>query len=453
MKNYAIILASGAGERSGLDMPKQFVKIAGKSVLEHTLKVFQENIHIDQIIVVTNSAYVNFTEELIRKNNFSKVTEVVKGGDTRRKSSYIGINTIREENAKVLIHDAVRPFITSRIIDDCISALDKYKAVDVAITSADTIIKVKEENVIEDIPARKYLRRGQTPQAFDLKIIKKAHELANGDKNVVVTDDCGLIMKYGLADVYVVEGDDSNIKITYPIDVAIADKLFQLKTYNGEAKDLSKLNNKTIVVFGGNSGIGLSICKIAKEFDAKVYPYSRSNGVDITNIESVKSALEKVYAEEGSVDYVINTAGILVYGEINTRVSDDIENEIKTNYFGCINVAQAAYKYLEKSKGGLLFFSSSSYTRGRKNYAVYSSSKAAVVNFTQALSEEWEDSGINVNVIVPERTATPMRLNSFGKEPESSLLSPNYVAEVALNTLLDNVTGQVINVSNDKTIQ
>ena len=453
MKNYAIILASGAGERSGLDMPKQFVKIAGKSVLEHTLKVFQENIHIDQIIVVTNSAYVNFTEELIRKNNFSKVTEVVKGGDTRRKSSYIGINIIREENAKVLIHDAVRPFITSRIIDDCISALDKYKAVDVAITSADTIIKVKEENVIEDIPARKYLRRGQTPQAFDLKIIKKAHELANGDKNVVVTDDCGLIMKYGLADVYVVEGDDSNIKITYPIDVAIADKLFQLKTYNGEAKDLSKLNNKTIVVFGGNSGIGLSICKIAKEFDAKVYPYSRSNGVDITNIESVKSALEKVYAEEGSVDYVINTAGILVYGEINTRVSDDIENEIKTNYFGCINVAQAAYKYLEKSKGGLLFFSSSSYTRGRKNYAVYSSSKAAVVNFTQALSEEWEDSGINVNVIVPERTATPMRLNSFGKEPESSLLSPNYVAEVALNTLLDNVTGQVINVSNDKTIQ
>lgn len=453
MKNYAIILASGAGERSGLDMPKQFVKIAGKSVLEHTLKVFQENIHIDQIIVVTNSAYVNFTEELIRKNNFSKVTEVVKGGDTRRKSSYIGINTIREENAKVLIHDAVRPFITSRIIDDCISALDKYKAVDVAITSADTIIKVKEENVIEDIPARKYLRRGQTPQAFDLKIIKKAHELANCDKNVVVTDDCGLIMKYGLADVYVVEGDDSNIKITYPIDVAIADKLFQLKTYNGEAKDLSKLNDKTIVVFGGNSGIGLSICKIAKELDAKVYPYSRSNGVDITNIESVKSALEKVYAEEGSVDYVINTAGILVYGEINTRVSDDIENEIKTNYFGCINVAQAAYKYLEKSKGGLLFFSSSSYTRGRKNYAVYSSSKAAVVNFTQALSEEWEDSGINVNVIVPERTATPMRLNSFGKEPESSLLSPNYVAEIALNTLLDNVTGQVINVSNDKTIQ
>lgn len=453
MKNYAIILASGDGIRSGLDVPKQFVKIAGKSVLEHTLGIFQANPQIDEVIVVTHSSYIDFVNQILLKNGFSKVKSVKKGGETRRESSYIGLNSIKDENAKVLIHDAVRPFVSQRIIDECIKALDTYKAVDVAITSADTIIRVNSENIIDEIPQRKFLRRGQTPQAFDLKTIKKAHELAAQDETVSVTDDCGLILKYNLGEVYVVEGDDSNIKITYPIDIEIADKLFQLKTYNGSSQDFSRLKDKVIVVFGGNSGIGESVCILAKNSGAIVYPYSRTNGVDITNIKSVSAGLNKVHENHKKIDYIINTAGILESGEINSRTLEDMENEIKTNYFGCINVAKAAYEYLKETKGGLLFFSSSSYTRGRKNYAVYSSSKAAVVNFTQALAEEWEETGIKVNVIVPERTATKMRFKNFGKEPEGTLLTPECAAKAALNTLLDGTTGQIINVNNNKTIQ
>ena len=447
MKNYAIILAGGAGERSGLDIPKQFVKIAGKTVLEHTLDVFQNNVNIDEIIIVTNKSYINFVQEIVKKNNMNKVSDIVAGGKTRQASSNIGLNCIKDNDAKVLIHDAVRPFVSKRIIDECIEALDKYKAVDVAITSADTIIKVDSGSVIETIPERKTLRRGQTPQAFDLRTIKEAHKLACECDNISVTDDCGLILKFSLADVYVVKGDDSNIKITYPIDISIADKLFQLKNYTAEEKDLTKLNNKIIVVFGGNSGIGKSICDLAKSFGAKVYPFSRSNGVDVTKTDFIKKALEKVYKKENNIDYVVNTAGILVYGKINKRSVDDIEAEIKTNYLGCINIAKTSFEYLKKSEGGLLFFSSSSYTRGRKNYAVYSSSKAAVVNFTQALAEEWEPYEIKVNVVVPERTATPMRLKNFGKEDLNTLLSPEHVAKISLNTLLDNISGQIINVS------
>ncbi len=446
MKNYAIILASGAGERSGLEIPKQFIKIAGKSVLEHTLKAFEDNSVIDDIIVVTNSSHIDYVKDLVKKNGFKKIQKVIKGGETRRESSCLGINAISDDNAKVLIHDAVRPFISSKIINDCIEALDKYKAVDVAIKSADTIIQVDWDGIIENIPERNILRRGQTPQAFDLKTIKKAHELANKEDKVAVTDDCGLIIKYKLADVYVVSGDDSNIKITYPIDIEIADKLFQLKTYTGTLRELSELKNKKIVVFGGFSGIGKSICQIAEKYGAKVYPYSRRNGVDVKDIESVKKALDTVYKQENSIDYVINTTGVLVYGEINKRNFGDIEEEIGTNYLGCINIAKCSYEYLKKSQGGLLFYSSSAYTRGRKDYAVYSSSKAAVVNFTQALAEEWEEYDINVNVIVPERTATPMRYQNFGEEPPETLLKPDYVAEISLSTLLENISGQVINI-------
>lgn len=444
MKNYAIILASGTGERSGLEIPKQFIKIGGKSVLEHTIGAFQNNDNIDEIIIVTHENYLDFVKNTAK--NYDKISQIVIGGKTRRESSFIGLNTIKEENAKVLIHDAVRPFISSKIIDECISALDKYKAVDVAITSADTIIKVDSENLIEEIPQRSFLRRGQTPQAFDLKTIKHAHELANSCENLSVTDDCGLILKFNLCDVYVVNGDEFNIKITYPIDVAIADKLFQLKTSEISNENLSSLKDKVIVIFGGFSGIGEATVKIAKDNSAIVYPLSRQNGVNVCEYSEIENALDTIYKKEGRIDYIINTAGVLNYGEITRRNNNDIRNEIETNYLGCINIAKASFEYLKETKGGLVFYASSSYTRGRKNYAVYSSTKAAVVNLTQALAEEWEDYGVRVNVIVPERTATPMRYKNFGEEPKDTLLPPEIPAKVSLNTIVSGINGQVITV-------
>ena len=447
MKNYAIILAGGNGIRSGLEIPKQFVKIAGKSVIEHTLYVFQNNNWIDEIIIVTHPEYIAFVEDLVSRNNFTKVVNIAESGSSRQDSSFNGLMAIQDEDAKVLIHDAVRPFITDNIINKCITALDKYKAVDVAIPSADTIIKVNNENIIENIPKRKFLRRGQTPQAFDLRTIKKAHILAKQHGNSSVTDDCGLILEFKLADVYVVDGDDSNIKITYPIDITIADKLFQLRTVDGYAGDLSALKDKVTVVFGGSRGIGAAIVSTAKQHGANVYSYSRTNGVNISNIKSIENALKIVYEKEGRIDYIINTAGILKYGALSTRSISDVEEEISTNYTGSINVALASFKYLKETKGAILFYSSSSYTRGRKYYSVYSSTKAAVVNLTQALADEWDEYGIKVNVIVPERTATPMRYENFGEEPPESLLSPDIVALTSLNILPTQITGQVITVN------
>ena len=284
-----------------------------------------------------------------------------------------------------------------------------------------------------------------TPQCFKLSLIKKAHELSQGDNNF--TDDCGLIVKYNLADVYVVKGSGENIKITYPEDIFMADRLFQIRsTMYPENTSLENIKDKVIVIFGGTSGIGKCIAELGEQYGAKIYSESTRSGCDITNYENVCSVLEKVYAQNGRIDYVVNTAGVLRMGKLLDRDICDIRKDIEINYIGSINTAKASIPYLQKSEGAILLFASSSYTRGRALYSTYSSTKAGIVNLSQALAEELISDKIRINVINPERTATPMRSKAFGQEPEGSLLKPEKVAQASLKTLLSDLTGQVIDV-------
>ena len=225
MKTIAIILASGIGSRLGESIPKQFLKIRGKSILEYSIRVFNNNSQIDEIIIVSHPDYIIKVEEIVKNSNFQKVSKIIPGGSTRQESSSNGINSVLYKNAKVLIHDAVRPFVTDRIINDCIKALNEYKAVNVAIESSDTIIEIDSENCVKNIPQRKFLRRVQTPQGFDLQIIKKAHELASKQENISFTDDCGLVQEFKLTKIKIIQGEESNIKITYPNDIKLAENI------------------------------------------------------------------------------------------------------------------------------------------------------------------------------------------------------------------------------------
>ena len=444
MKNYGIILASGTGNRYGDVLPKQFVKIAGKTILEHTIEIFEKSNSIDEIIVVITPEYRYLAQDILLKNNYKKIKKLLNGGTVRKESSYIGISSIDDDEANVLIHDCARPFLTNEIISNCIEALEKYDAVDVAIPATDTIIKV-ENDVISSIPKRSELMQGQTPQCFKLSLIKKAHELSKNDNDF--TDDCGLVVKYNLAPVYVVRGSNENIKVTYKSDIYIADRLFQLRTSQSpENSSLEELKNKVIVTFGGTSGIGECINNLASEYNAKVYALSSRTGCDITDFQSVENKLAEIYKKEGKIDYVINSAGTLNIGKLTDRSYEDIKRDIDINYIGAINVVKSSIKYLKQSKGALLLFSSSSYTRGRALYSTYSSSKAAIVNLAQALSEELASDNIRINVINPERTRTPMRIKAFGNEPVESLLDPNKAAIVSLKVLLSDLTGQEIDV-------
>lgn len=445
MKNYAVILASGIGSRYDSALPKQFVKIAGKTILEHTIEIFEISDRIDYIIVIITPEYRQLAESILLKNSYTKIIKLLNGGETRKESSYIGISSIDEDEANVIIHDCARPFLTQKIINNCIQALKTYNSVDVAIPSADTIIQVNENNMIQHIPLRSNLRRGQTPQCFKLSIIRKAHELSKNDNSF--TDDCGLVVKYNLGDVYVVEGDVENIKITYPSDIFMADRLFQIRSYIYPLEQqLENMKDKVVVIFVGTSGIGQCTADLASKYGAKVYIASTRTNCDITNYQSVEKFMQEVYEKTNRIDLVINSAGILRMGKLIDREIEDIQREIDVNYIGSINVAKASISYLKETKGSLQLYASSSYTRGRAMYSTYSSTKAGIVNLAQALAEELAIYKIKVNVINPERCATPMRFKAFGKEPDNSLLSPEKVAQASLKTFLSDLTGQIIDV-------
>ena len=145
--NIAVILAGGSGTRLGNDIPKQFLKVAGKKVLEHTIEVFENAKNIDEICIVSRIDCITDVESIVVNNGYLKVKKILAGGKERYDSSLAAIHAYPNGNHNLLFHDAVRPLLTERIINDCLSALEKYNAVDVAIKTTDTIIQV-DENIL-----------------------------------------------------------------------------------------------------------------------------------------------------------------------------------------------------------------------------------------------------------------------------------------------------------------
>ena len=430
-RNIGVILAGGIGARLGISTPKQFFKVAGKMVVEHTIDVFEKNPRIDEIAIVSNAMLVAEFEDIVLRNGWKKVKRILKGGQERYESSLSAINAYADESVNLIFHDAVRPLLSQRILNDVVAALETYQAIDVAIPSADTIIEV-EGNVIAGIPDRSRLRRGQTPQAFDIQVIRRAYEKALQDAQFKTTDDCGVVRKYlPEVPVYVVNGEETNMKLTYKEDTYMLDKFFQLRNSEPSHQNLdaNAFQNKVAVVCGGSCGIGAEIVRMLKEYGAEAYSFSRSEThTDVGSREDVEKALQSVADKEGNIDYVVNTAGVLTKEPLATMDYETILAAIQTNYIGTVNVALSAFPYLRKSRGKLTFFTSSSYTRGRAFYSIYSSTKAAIVNFVQAIAQEWEGYGIAVNCINPERTKTPMRVRNFGNEPADTLLAAEKVA-------------------------
>ena len=451
-KTCAILLASGSGKRFQDQQPKQFMKLAGLPVIAHTLKVFQTSLAIDEIVIVCHRNYIEDVWALVSQYSFSKVVKVVAGGSTRQESSRIGILSCSEDIQYVLIHDSVRPFLTMPVIDDLVDAVKIHKAVDTVIPSADTLVEVDSAGFIVNIPDRTRFRRGQTPQAFQRKLILEAHEKAINEKIDNATDDCQLVMRLGHP-VFCVNGHEQNIKITYPLDLHIADKLFQLNTQQvfAEHSDMhSSFADKTIVVFGGSAGIGASLVNLITAKGGKVYSCGRHTdpSVDVTDAESVESFLQYVWEAEQRIDFVINCAGDLIRRDVEFMSLEEWRYIFAVNVEGSFNVAHAAIPYLREQGGGaLMFLGSSSYTRGRAGYAAYSSSKAAVVNMCQALAEELAPFGIRVNVASPGRVKTGLRERNFGKEPEGSLLDPDEVAKKIALALTTETTGSVFDIT------
>jgi 2-C-methyl-D-erythritol 4-phosphate cytidylyltransferase len=216
----AIIVAAGKGTRMGSEIPKQYLMIAGKTILDTTISKFEKNNHIDEIILVVNKEDMELVETSIACN-YKKITRVVAGGSTRTESVYEGIKNVAENCGVVLIHDGVRPFISHRLINTCIENVYKYGACIPVLDVTDTIKKV-ENGYVESTLDRSVLKAAQTPQSFEYEIIRTCYEKAAMEQDLRFTDDASIVEYYGYK-VKAIEGLPKNFKITTPLDFRIAE--------------------------------------------------------------------------------------------------------------------------------------------------------------------------------------------------------------------------------------
>ncbi|MGE5341408.1 MAG: IspD/TarI family cytidylyltransferase [Candidatus Omnitrophota bacterium] len=235
-KNLALILAGGNGSRISHRishrLPKQFLELGGKTILQHTIDKFEAHPAIDAIFLVMNPAYIPQTLPLVRDSGYQKMEKILPGGATRQESSRIGVFAADPDvYENILIHDAARPFISRPLITRILETLVHYSAVNTATPSTDTIFEIDADHTIRRIPDRTSLRCAQTPQSFKLPLIRQAHQLAIDHHLTDSSDDCTLICRFNLSPVYVLDGDPSNMKITYTSDLHAAEKILETFIY------------------------------------------------------------------------------------------------------------------------------------------------------------------------------------------------------------------------------
>ncbi|GAA0177964.1 2-C-methyl-D-erythritol 4-phosphate cytidylyltransferase [Clostridium sediminicola] len=225
MKNCAVIVAAGKGTRMKADVSKQFLCIKNKPILYYTLKVFEENDLVDDIILVLAECEIKFCREnIIEKYNFKKIKQIVAGGKTRQESVLNGLYAAHGSDI-VLIHDGARPFIDNEIISDGIKFALLYGGAACGVTPKDTIKSRSENGFSESTLERNKLFCVQTPQCFKYDIILKCH--VNALKQKVIGTDDTMIAEYYSENVYLYQGSYDNIKITTPEDLFIAEKLIE----------------------------------------------------------------------------------------------------------------------------------------------------------------------------------------------------------------------------------
>jgi len=436
MKASAILLMAGSGCRFKKSYPKQFYKLLGFPIYIHTLKQFIKSASFQEIILCCPSDYVDVVKKETEQYQNIKV---VPGGKTRQQSSFNAINACSDDCEIVLIHDAVRPFVSTKIIRDNLNLVQKYKAVNTCIESTDTVVKINDKTKVEGFPDRSFLVRGQTPQTFEYSLIKKAHLNALKKNITNATDDCQLVFMLPHP-VYICKGEEKNIKITTPFDVNIAKQILQDTEISLQPSNQS-FEGKKYILIGASGGIGKHIHNLIERNDGLVIPVSLKNSkykMDLAKKESIKSVLETIHKKYGPVNGLINSAGLLHKSPLSALTDAEIDNLIKINLTGVIYCCKFAKI---KPNGHIINISSSSYVKGRKDHSIYSSSKAALVNFTQALAEERED--LYINSVVPQRTNTNMRRAHFYNEDPKELLSPDIVALEIVNILKNKQSSKV----------
>ena len=230
---YGAVLAGGVGKRMGnAEKPKQFLTIGGKPIIAHTVEKFAICDEFEKVIVLTPKKWIEHTRNILGKYlpDMSRIIIAV-GGDTRNETLMNAIGVIEEEgnlddDTIVVTHDAVRPFVTYRIIKDNIEAAGRVGACDTAFPATDPIVRSENGTLIAEIPDRSQLFQGQTPQSFRAKKLRDLYRSLTDDEKDILTDAAKIFVMKG-EDVEIVRGESFNIKITYPYDIKVAETILK----------------------------------------------------------------------------------------------------------------------------------------------------------------------------------------------------------------------------------
>lgn len=230
---YGAVLAGGVGKRMGnAEKPKQFLTIGGKPIIVHTVEKFALCTEFEKIIVLTPAKWIAHTRNILSKNipDMSRI-EVIAGGDTRNETLMNAINFIDEEGnlddeTIIVTHDAVRPFVTYRILRDNIEAAGRVGACDTAFPATDTIVRSEDGKIVTEIPDRSQLWQGQTPQSFKAKKLRALYQSLTDEEKDILTDAAKIFVMKG-EDVEIVRGESFNLKITYPYDIKVAETILK----------------------------------------------------------------------------------------------------------------------------------------------------------------------------------------------------------------------------------
>ncbi|OGP90372.1 MAG: 2-C-methyl-D-erythritol 4-phosphate cytidylyltransferase [Deltaproteobacteria bacterium RBG_16_48_10] len=228
MKSAALIVSAGKGYRFSGEKKKQFLTLAGKPILCHTLEKFETCPSIDLIQLVVGQEDMDYTlKEIVEAYGYRKISQIVPGGKVRQESVKNGIDTLAREVDIVVIHDGVRPFVTHKMIEESIQTAKQSKAAVVAMPVKETIKMVGPDQTILKTLDRESLWQIQTPQTFRADVIRKALHKAAED-GFIGTDDASLVERIGIK-VYILPGSYHNIKITTPEDLILASLLLQME--------------------------------------------------------------------------------------------------------------------------------------------------------------------------------------------------------------------------------
>ena len=222
MSTDVLIMAAGKGDRFGDDGPKQFAELLEKPMILWSIERFAKNPRIDTITIVTAPGEEKTTQQLVTSSGVKKVDRVVPGGETRQESVRLGLQSLGTDSTRVLVHDTARPCLSDRLVNKILDALDTAEAVVPVVETVDTLVR-EDGSGIDALLDRVHVSQVQTPQGFHTPTLVRAHKRAMAS-GLVCSDDGSLVFALPKP-VRTIAGDRTNIKVTFPEDVRIAEAI------------------------------------------------------------------------------------------------------------------------------------------------------------------------------------------------------------------------------------